>query len=90
MATGSAAAAKTTIPEHKYIDLAVHDFTMDGETASKLHKIDGILTLILNSMNGIGINEPVPAGVHDGLNAIQDILDASMVRGGIKALEVEA
>ena len=78
--------ATTTITEHKRKELAIHGYTMDDETACKLHRLAGILILVRNSMADLGINDPVPDGVDDGLWALQDILDSIMVRGGIKAV----
>ncbi len=75
------------MPEDKRLDLAIHCYAMDGETALTLHKLDGILELICGALNGVGINEPMPSGVDGAVWAARGLVDAAMVRGGIKAVQ---
>jgi len=72
------------IPEDKRIELAIHSYAMDGETACTLHKVDGILELIRAALDGIHTNDPVPDGVDAAIWAAHEILQAAMVRGGIR------
>jgi len=70
--------------EQQRTDLEMHNCAMDSETACLLHKVDGVLALVREAMNGCGIGEPVPDGVDSAIWAAHDILADAMTRGGLK------
>lgn len=76
------------LTKDKQLDLSIHGYAMDSDTACALHKIDGILELIRNAIDDVHIGDPVPDGVQSSVWAAHDILSAAMVRGGIKEATV--
>ena len=64
------------------LDLSVHRYAMDSETAAILYKVSGIAVLIRNATGDLGVNEPMPDGVAEAFWAIEDMIAGALKRAG--------
>jgi len=83
MADGSNNKTSTgSITEEQRQSLSIHRNTMDIETAGSLHKIRGVVQLMLGAIEGADDDAKLPEGLHEGLWVLSELATTALKRAG--------